>query len=125
MWETFEPGLRRRLTKLEASAPLSERIRSVLLESLPSGEASIEITGRRLGMSPRTLQRRLKPEGTSYKEIVRRTREQLARHYVTNTDLAYVEIGFLLGYEEPSSFFRAFRDWTGTTPESLRLAVAG
>lgn len=125
VWETFEPELRRRLTELEASASLSERVRSVLLESLPSGEASINVTARRLGLSARTLQRRLRPEGTTYKEIVRRTREQLARHYVTKTDLAYVEIGFLLGYEEPSSFFRAFREWTGTTPEQTRSAAAG
>lgn len=125
MWETFEPELRRRLTKVEASSALSERVRSVLLESLPSGEASIEITARRLGLSARTLQRRLRPEGSSYKEIVRRTREQLAHHYLTNTDLPYVEIGFLLGYEELSSFFRAFRAWTGRTPESVRLAHVG
>lgn len=125
MWDTFEPELRRRLTRLDASAPLTERIRSVLLEGLPSGEASIETTARRLGLSPRTLQRRLKDEGTSYKNVVRRTREQLARHYVTATTLAYAEISFLIGFEEPASFFRAFREWTGETPESVRLAAAG
>jgi AraC-like DNA-binding protein len=123
MWETFEPELRRRVTTLEASAPLRDRVKSVLLESLPSGEASVDIVARRLGLSPRTLQRRLKPEGTSFKEIVTRTREQLARHYVSNTNLAYAEISFLIGFGEPSSFFRAFREWTGTTPESARMAV--
>jgi AraC-like DNA-binding protein len=56
---------------------------------------------------------------------VRQTREQLARRYITNTNLAYVEVGFLIGYEEPSSFFRAFRDWSGETPESVRLAASG
>ena len=119
-WQTFKPELQRRLAELEASAPLSERVRSVLLESLPSGEASIELTGRRLGLSPRTLQRRLRTEGAAYKEIVKQTREQLAHHYIANTDLPYAEIGFLLGYEEPSSFFRAFRTWTGTTPGQTR-----
>ncbi|MEM1206613.1 MAG: AraC family transcriptional regulator ligand-binding domain-containing protein [Acidobacteriota bacterium] len=125
MWETFEPELRRRLTKIEASSPLAERVRSILLESLPSGEASIDVTARRLGLSARTLQRRLRPEGVSYKELVQRTRAQLAHHYVTKTDLPYIEIGFLLGYEEPSSFFRAFRAWTGETPAAVRGAVAG
>jgi AraC-like DNA-binding protein len=122
-WDTFEPDLRRRLAELEASAPLAEKVRSVLLESLPSGESSIEVTARRLGLSSRTLQRNLREEGTSYKEVVRRTREQLARHYVTNTKLPYAEIGFLIGFEEPSSFFRAFRVWTGETPESVRFSV--
>lgn len=123
IWRTFEPDLQRRLTKLEATAPLSERVRSVLLETLPSGEASIELTARRLGLSARTLQRRLKPEGTSFKELVRGTREKLARHYLTNTQLAYAEISFLVGFDEPSSFFRAFREWTGQTPESMRLSA--
>ena len=123
LWETFEPELRRRLIELEASASIAERVRSVLLEGLPSGEATIDLTARRLGLSSRTLQRKVKLEGTSYKEIVRDTREQLARHYVTNTNLAYAEISFLIGFEEPSSFFRAFREWTGETPESVRFAV--
>jgi AraC-like DNA-binding protein len=123
MWDAFEPELRRRLAALEASAPLAEKVRAVLLESLPSGESSIDVTARRLGLSSRTLQRNLKDEGTSHKEVVRQTREQLARHYVTKTSLPYAEIGFLIGFEEPSSFFRAFRGWTGETPESVRFAV--
>ena len=124
MWETFEPELRRRLAQLDASAPLADKVRAVLLESLPSGESAIQVTARRLGLSSRTLQRNLKAEGTSYKEVVSRTREQLARHYVTNTKLPYAEIGLLIGFEEPSSFFRAFRGWTGETPHSARFPVA-
>ena len=123
MWTAFEPELRRRLNELEVSAPLAERVRSVLLEGLPSGETSIDVTARRLGLSGRTLQRSLKAEGASYKEIVRQTREKLARHYVTSTNLSYAEISFLIGFEEPSSFFRAFRGWTGESPESVRLSM--
>ena len=124
MWSAFEPELQRRLTKLDASVPFSQRVRSVLLESLPAGEASIELTAKRLGLGTRTLQRRLQPEGMSYKDIVRQTRERLARHYLSNTQLAYGEISFLVGFEEPSSFFRAFREWTGETPESVRRGLA-
>lgn len=125
MWKTFEPELRRRLIHLGAGAPLLERIRAVLLETLPSGQATVDVAAQRLGMSARTLQRSLKQEGTTYKELVRRTREELARHYVTQTSISYTEIGFLLGFAEPSSFFRAFREWTGDTPESVRLATGG
>ena len=123
IWQTFEPQLQRRLNKLDNAAPTHERTRSVLLESLPSGEVSIEETARRLGLSPRTLQRRLKHENTSFKEIVRMTRKDLAHHYLTNTQISYPEIAYLIGFEETSSFFRAFRKWTGQTPESVRLST--
>ncbi|MEM9070245.1 MAG: AraC family transcriptional regulator ligand-binding domain-containing protein [Myxococcota bacterium] len=123
LWETFEPELRRRLAELDGSAPLSERVRSVLLESLPSGESNVHFVAKRLGVSSRSLQRKLRAEETTYKDVVRATREELARHYLTKTKLAYAEISFLIGFEEPSSFFRAFREWTGETPESARLAA--
>ena len=123
LWAIFEPDLRRRLTELDASASLADRVRAVLLECLPSGESGIAAVSDRLGLSPRTLQRRLKASGTSYRAIVNETREQLAHHYLGNSDLAYAEISFLVGFEETSSFFRAFREWTGTTPEDARLAL--
>lgn len=123
LWQTFEPDLRRRLSELDASATLPQKIRSVLLENLPSGEMSIEVVAGRLGLTPRTLQRRLRRENVSYTEIVRKTREDLARHYLANTELAYAEISFLIGFEEPTSFFRAFREWTGETPDTARKAA--
>lgn len=121
MWQMFEPELRRRLSDLDETSVATERVRSALLESLPGGEASIEQISKRLGVSTRTLQRNLKLEGSSYKEIVRSTRTQLALHYVVNTSMNFSEISFLLGFSEPSSFFRAFRDWTGQTPNEVRL----
>ena len=124
LWNTFEPELKRSLSRIDRSTPLSERVQSLLLESLPSGEASIDVIARRLGLSSRTLQRRLKPESISFKQIVRDTREKLARHYLTKTELGYAEISFLIGFEEPSSFFRAFREWTGVTPESMRVSAS-
>ena len=50
-------------------------------------------------------------------------RERLARSYLTNTAHSSAEIAFMLGYEDPNSFFRAFHDWTGTTPEAVRQAA--
>lgn len=120
LWRTFEPELQQRLAVLDATVPLGDRVRGVLLEGLPSGRSTIEYTSRRLGVSPRTLQRRLRQDGLSYREVLDSTRERLAHHYLTRTDLSYGEISFLLGFSEPSPFFRAFRNWTGETPESVR-----
>ena len=102
---------------------MSARTRSVLLECLPSGDASLGGAARRLGVSTRTLQRRLASEGVSFRQIIQEVREHLARHYLRNTALTFGEVAFLLGFDEPPSFFRAFREWTGRTPQSVRLAT--
>lgn len=124
MWEMFEPQLRQRLADLERDASVAQRVHAVLLEALPSGQASMDEVAGRLAMSRRTLQRRLREEETSFQEMLRQTREALARHYLTRTALATAEISFLLGFEEPNSFYRAFSGWTGSTPESVRRAAA-
>lgn len=124
MWQIFEPELRRRLADLEGDASYQERTRAVLLEGLPSGQFAVELVARRLAVSPRTLQRRLREEGTSFKDVVGATRESLARHYLSRSKLGFAEIAYLLGFEEPNSFFRAFHRWTGTTPERLRAELA-
>lgn len=120
LWAAFEPELRRRLADLEAPATTEMRVRAALLEGLPSGLATMEVIADKLAMSPRTLQRRIEAEGTSYQEVLKQTRESLARHYLEKTALTTAEIAFLLGFDQPNSFYRAFRAWTGTTPDSLR-----
>ena len=123
MWEVFEPSLRKRLSEIEDDDTHAERVKAALLELLPTGEASREAVARRLAVSTRTLQRRLNEEGTSFQAVLNSTRESLARHYLTNAGLSAGEIAFLLGYEEPSSFYRAFHNWTGQTPERVRAEL--
>lgn len=123
MWRVFEPVLGRRLGELEDSASTTERVRALLLELLPSNAATIEGVAERLALSKRTLQRRLDDEGENFRRLVSRTREDLARHYLTQTRLSGGEIAFLLGFEDPNSFYRAFHEWTGQTPDTLRHGV--
>ncbi len=123
MWEIFEPQLRKRLAEVQGTASFEERSRAVLLEALPSGQVSVDLVARRLGTSGRSLQRRLREEGTSFKAIVQQTRESLARHYLSNTSHSSSEIAYLLGFDDPTSFFRAFQSWTGTTPDTMRRSV--
>lgn len=120
MWEIFEPELRRRLADLEGSATIEERTRAILLEALPSGQVTLDAVARRLATSSRSLQRKLRDEGTSFKEVVRGTRERLADDYLAHTQLSTTEIAYLLGFENTTSFFRAFHSWTGSTPDAVR-----
>ncbi|MCR9164693.1 MAG: AraC family transcriptional regulator ligand-binding domain-containing protein [Nannocystaceae bacterium] len=123
LWSVFEPELRRRMASLQTDSSTAERVRAVLLESLPGGRANIADVSRRLGVSARTLQRRLRAEDVSFNAVLAEVREKLARHYLAKTDLPCNEIAFLLGYEEPNSFFRAFQGWTGQSPQRHRKSV--
>ncbi len=120
LWATFEPELRKRLAQLDASVTVGQRVRSVLLEVLPGGGFGMDAVAQRVGMSRRSLQRHLEAEGLSYTDLLQSTRHALAQHYLLKTDLPVAEISFLLGFEEPNSFFRAFRGWVGRSPESFR-----
>lgn len=123
MWEFFEPELRRRLAQLDAGATTSQRVRAALLELLPSGRGTVDAVARELTVSPRTLQRQLNNEDTSFQAVLSHTRESLARHYLAEGHLSTTEIAFLLGYDEPNSFYRAFHSWTGLSPQRLRAAA--
>lgn len=123
MWSYFSPQLHARLSELPRSSSMTERVRTVLLEALPAGQADIESVSRRLAVSPRTLQRQLQAEDTSFQAALSRTRESLARHYLTTGDTSVAQIALLVGYKDTSSFYRAYRGWTGTTPDATRLGV--
>ena len=125
MWDFFEPQLRQRLAELQESASTADRVHATLLELLPSGRSSIQDVAKSLGMSTRTLQRRLGREDTHFQALLSGTREQLARHYLGSSAMSGAEISFLLGYDDPNSFFRAFHQWTGQTPETVRAAARG
>jgi len=122
MWKFFEPALRQRLADLEKHASTVERVRSALLEALPAGELSMQAVCKKLGVSSRTLQRRLKEEGSSFQQTLDALRNSLAHHYLRNSSMSGAEISFLLGFEDPNSFVRAFQSWTGSTPQAVRSA---
>ena len=120
MWSFFEPSLRQRLADLDQTVGMTERVRSALLESLPAGEVSMQAICRRLGVSSRTLQRRLKDEETTFQRTLDALRDSLAHHYLRNTGMTGGEISFLLGFEDSNSFARAFQSWNGRTPQAVR-----
>jgi AraC-like DNA-binding protein len=125
MWAAFEPALNSRLSELDAQASLRERVRAVLLESLPAGISSIESVAQQLAMSKRSLQRQLANESVGFQEVLSEVRQALAQHYLSRTGISAAEISWLLGFQESNSFIRAFRSWTGTTPAAYRQGLAG
>ncbi|AVI86130.1 Transcriptional regulator, AraC family [Pseudomonas syringae pv. tomato] len=123
MWLFFEPGLRQRLSDLDRTSGMVERVRSALLESLPAGAVSMQQISRKLGVSTRTLQRRLQYEGTTFQQTLDTLRDSLARHYLRSTAMSSAQISFLLGFEDANSFARAFQSWTGSTPGKVRAEM--
>ena len=123
MWEFFEPELKRRLSMMETDDSCAVRVRSALMELLPSGECTIDDVAKKLGYSKRSLQRKLQEEDTNFQKQLNHTRELLARTYLANTDMTTEDIAFLLGYQESGSFLRAFTVWTGQTVNEYRNTV--
>ena len=90
------------------------------MELLPSGECAIEDVAAKLGYSKRSLQRKLQEENTNFQKQLSHTRELLAKYYVGSTDMRAEDIAYLLGYQDTSSFLRAFAVWTGQTVSGYR-----
>ena len=108
------------LAKQPSSDPLmTAQVKRVLHEVLRTDDAQVDLVAKRLGLTGRSLQRRLKDEGTSFQTVREEVRRELARRYLDD-GLAIAEISFLLGFSEPSAFFRAFKRWTGETPVAHR-----
>ncbi|MDO6480867.1 helix-turn-helix domain-containing protein [Shimia thalassica] len=96
------------------------RIEEVILERLPYGVPSMEETSKCLGVSARTMSRRLADHGTSFREIVDRLRYDLAMHHLADPKLTLADIAYLLGYADQSSFGAAFRRMSEKTPLQVR-----
>jgi AraC-like DNA-binding protein len=86
------------------------------------GPISEDVAARLLAIGPRTLQRALKTEGTSFREVRLRFVEQRALSLLSETDTPIEEIAKVLGYSEPRSFRRVIKGWTGLSPSALRAA---
>ena len=92
----------------------------ILSKQLPHGRVTASEVARRLGMSSRTLSRKLAEEGTSFAEVLDQLRTALAKRYLHDETLPVSEIAWLLGYREVSSLTHAFKRWTGMTPRRFR-----
>jgi AraC-like DNA-binding protein len=114
--ELVVPGLEAALRDKRRKRTLADDVRAALSQQMSGERPAVERVARTLGMSGRTLQRRLTELGTTYQELLDDVRRRSARRLLAQTDLEASEVAFLLGFEEMNSFTRAFHDWEGTTP---------
>ncbi|MGZ3449812.1 MAG: AraC family transcriptional regulator ligand-binding domain-containing protein [Polyangiales bacterium] len=115
------PGLEAELVGRSRRRTLRDEVRVAIARNMSSGaRPTVDAVARRLRVSPRTLQRRLGEERTTYQEQLDHVRRTSARRLLANTELHPVDIAFLLGFEEPNSFTRAFRSWERTSPMRWR-----
>lgn len=103
-----------------ATDDLVKSLRAFVVRSLVKGYPAIEDAAREVGVSVRTLQRRLSALGTDYSRLVDDIRRDLAQQYLADESRSFKEIAHLLGYSQPSAFNRAWRRWTGSTPQEFR-----
>jgi AraC-like DNA-binding protein len=109
--------------QIDAPNAVSQDCARRIAERLGSGEPSQASIAKEMGMSERTLQRRLQAEGSSFNELLEQARRTIACSYLADRKLAAYEVSFLLGYAEPATFFRAFKRWTGKTPQQYRATA--
>jgi AraC-like DNA-binding protein len=117
--EVLERRVRDVIARLPPVDSVAMRARFRLGEELDGGHPTAASVGRELGLSPRSLHRRLRDEGTTLRQLLDALRRDLAERYLRQ-GVSINETAFLLGYSEASAFHRAFRRWTGSTPAASR-----
>ncbi|PCC68663.1 AraC-type DNA-binding protein [Nannocystis exedens] len=108
------------LARLPPVSDTTQQVRQALSEELRGGTPTCDQIARRLAIGVRTLNRRLQSEGTSFQQQLAELRCELARGYLADRRLSISEVAYLLGFSEPSAFHRAFKRWTGHSPQAWR-----
>lgn len=108
------------LSEQSGSSSTAGSVRELLAKELQGGDPSIERVAKRLATTPRTLQRRLRDEATSFQDVLDGLRSELAQRYLGDGKLDVSEVAFLLGYSEASAFARAYKRWHGVAPSEAR-----
>ena len=116
----FERHAETILERMGARADATAKVRRAVSEAVHGGEVSETTVAKRLGWSERTLRRRLGEEGTSFRQVLDDVRRELAQGWLVQSEMAIGEVAFLLGFSESSNFHRAFKRWTGQTPDEFR-----
>lgn len=110
------------LKSLDSSESTRNRVESLLIPILHTGDPSVERIAEKMGTSRPTLYRKLKAEGVTYEKLLDELRHQMALHYLNGKKVSVNETAYLVGFSDPSAFSRAFKRWTGASPRAARSA---
>ena len=102
------------------SSDLITRVKKAIIDALPSGAPDQSDIAKLVFVSNRTLQRKLADEGTNFRTLLLEVRRELAERYIADNSLPLAEISYMLGFSDTSSFSRAFKRWTGDSPNVFR-----
>jgi AraC-like DNA-binding protein len=119
----FDDECKRLVDKLGGGTTLVAQVRKQLIGAMDGTDSSIESVAKRLGMSARSLQRRLADEKARYNDLLAEVRAEFAKRYLTRGTVSASEVAYLVGFTEPPAFFKAFKRWTGMTPREFQLGA--
>lgn len=111
------------LKSLEDSKTTRGRVESLLMPTLHTGEARMEVIAVKLGFSRQTLFRKLKAEGVTFEKVLDELRHKLALDYLSGKKVSVNETAYLVGFSDPAAFSRAFKRWTGASPRTMRASM--
>ncbi|PWK29354.1 AraC-like DNA-binding protein [Arcicella aurantiaca] len=120
LFSLFEIHANEILNSLKPSESLKEKIKKEILHDLKGEEPTLSNIAKKLGIGVRSIQLKLKEEGVTFQQLLDEIRKNLATKHLKEAQLSTTDIAYLLGYSEPSVFFRSFKKWTGQTPTIYR-----
>src|ERR1700744_4078213 len=118
--DLLAPQFEEQLRQYKDEDSFIEVVHRAIQDRLTGQRPSIDASSQVLHMSPRTLQRRLQESGSNFQRVLDEARRQMARYYLSNSVLELAEAAYLLGFEDPNSFGRAFRVSEGVPPSDWR-----
>lgn len=120
LFSIFEVHADAILKSLKPAESLQEKIKKEILHDLKGEEPILSNIAKKLGIGVRSIQLKLKEEGVTFQQLLDEIRKNLATKHLKEAQLSTTDIAYLLGYSEPSVFFRSFKKWTGQTPTVYR-----
>ena len=120
--QALELQAQSQLAELQPHNVLLQKVSDALQMCLLEGQVNVDLVAAKLHMSPRTLQRRLQQQGVPYQDLLAQARLQQAQWRLSQTQQSVEDIAYGLGFSEPTSFYRSFKQWTGLSPKRWRLA---